>query len=151
MRTSTLRIISISATCALALCCSGTYTPDLKITVDRQICQALAFKEHPEEHETILNKADFVLPVMRGEVKSAAGEWPAQVKLTLEIRSLPSGRQVVLDNIRGDFSFSYPKLEQGDYCYKLMAPGWKSLVGLAKVSVGADRTRFMNLTLPLAV
>lgn len=130
--------------------CSEAGSTELTVTVDHRICQALVFEVGDFEHETILSPEDFLLPTMKGTIRSRAGEWPNEVKLSLEIRVLPTGQRVVFDHLNPDSSFSYPELLPGAYCYKVMAPGWKSLVGLVELRGGRVDQESMDLVLPLA-
>lgn len=145
-----IQTLSISLGAAM-LACSVTEAPALRIVVDHRICQALVFEGHPLEHETLLNEQDFRLSEMRGEAISSAGEWPDEVRLSLEIRALPTGKRVAFDYLSGDFRFSYPNLDSGAYCYKLMAPGWKSLVGLVELKSSSASIEGLELLLPLGV
>ena len=43
-----------------------------------------------------------------------------------------------------------PTLDEGPYCYKVMAPGWVSMIGLVVIDASAPAANELIIDLPLA-
>lgn len=112
-------------------------------------CLHLGFEEHEEEHEILVSSKVFRTRILEGEARSYWGDWPPEASLTIELRSYRTGNRILLRPVGSEGRFFLPTVARGEYCFKLMAPGWKSVIGVVVVDPSSDTTEAFIVLMPL--
>jgi hypothetical protein len=114
-------------------------------------CGSVSFTSVPDEHHTLHLPDPFRLRKVKGCITSEAGEWPEGVSVLIEIRSRSGDSTVYRAHTDRKGRFKFPKLPEGEYCFKAMTMGWVSVFGIVIVDKQAPGKARLNFVMPLEV
>jgi hypothetical protein len=152
LRITTLPRLLLVACVLMPLACgprSRTAVQSIPPTVQ---CGSGRFPNTPWEHMVVELKETFRVRELAGTARSAVGEWPDGIVVTVQVRRRDSNDPVAsttTTDIEGTFRLS--NVGAGEYCFKASALGWQSVHGTIVVSPDATPAVKVEFVMPLGV
>ncbi len=128
--------------------CSSVGYIQLDETERRSVCGIGGFTILPSEHKTVEIEQPFVVRSVKGKLTNTLGGWPENPPFPTLFEIRRKGEAgVIQTHVDREGNFKIPSVPQGQYCFKVTAYLWESVVGIIIVSKRANREKSIRIVM----
>jgi hypothetical protein len=115
------------------------------------ICPFFEFTLAKPEHIIEEVEQPIVVCAIKGMVTNDVGGWPDKTRILFEIRRIGQRAKPIQAYGDGEGNFEIPHVPKGNYCFKATVDGWRSVMGIIKVTRRADPRKMIRIVMLLGV
>jgi hypothetical protein len=130
--------VALFSCCLLLQSCSSD-----KIPVS--ICSFTYFTLSKTEHIIEEMEKPIIVLNVKGKITNEVGGWPDNTRILFEIRGIGKGAKTIQAQADGEGNFEIPRVAKGNNCFKATVDGWRSVMGILKVSRWADPNKRISI------